>query len=69
MKAIGVLIIGLGLILVVIGIQGTQGSVLTALKSVNPKLRTVTQTTGEQPANASPATSGIGSNAGQVQAV
>jgi hypothetical protein len=38
-KAIGVLVIGLGLILIAIGTTGTQSQVLADLKSVNPKLR------------------------------
>lgn len=44
MKAIGVLIIGLGLILIVIGVQGTQSQVLADMKQLNPKLRTATDT-------------------------
>lgn len=43
-KAIGVLVIGLGLIMIVIGVTGTQHSVLTSLKSINPKLRSGTNT-------------------------
>lgn len=38
-KAIGVLVIGLGLIMIVIGITGTQRQVLADLKAVNPNLR------------------------------
>lgn len=43
-KAVGVLIIGLGVIMVVIGIQGTQSQLLANLKTLNPKLRTLTGT-------------------------
>lgn len=43
-KAIGILVIGLGLVLVVIGIMGTQHQVLANIKSVNPKLRSGTNT-------------------------
>lgn len=57
-KAIGILVIGLGLVLIVIGIQGSQGKVLASLKSINPKLRSGIQgpgsnaggTTATQPA-------------------
>jgi uncharacterized protein YoxC len=45
MKAIGVLIIGLGLILIVIGIQGTQSKILDDIKNLNPALRSATGTT------------------------
>ncbi len=44
MKAVGVLIIGLGLILIVIGVQGTQSQVLADMKQLNPKLRAATST-------------------------
>lgn len=53
MKAIGVLIIALGLIMIVIGVQGTQGQVLQTLRGINPVLRkqtgTGTGTTNSQP--------------------
>lgn len=45
MKAVGVLIIGLGLIMIVVGIQGTQHKILTDMKGLNPKLRAATGTT------------------------
>lgn len=47
MKAVGVLVIGLGLIMIVIGIQGTQHQVLADMKSLNPKLRTATKTSNK----------------------
>jgi hypothetical protein len=43
-KAVGVLIIGLGLILIVIGVTGTQSNVLADMKGLNPKLRAATGT-------------------------
>jgi hypothetical protein len=63
-KAIGVLVIGLGLIMIVIGVMGTQGQVLADLKSVNPKLR---QATNTQPNTGTTAnTSSGGTNTGTV---
>lgn len=53
MKALGVLIIGLGLILIVIGVMGTQSTVLADLKSINPKLRQATNTPTTGAANTS----------------
>lgn len=47
MKAIGVLVIALGLIVIVIGIQGTQGTILQTLKGINPVLRQKTGTGSE----------------------
>jgi hypothetical protein len=43
-KAVGVLVIGLGILLIVMGIQGSQDKVLNAIKAVNPKIRTLTGT-------------------------
>lgn len=73
MKAVGVLIIGLGLLMIVIGVQGTQSQVLADLKGINPKLRNLTGTsnagtTGNAqagPLNPGPVsgTSGLVSNA------
>lgn len=44
MKALGVLVIGLGLVLIVIGVMGTQTQILNDMKSLNPKLRQLTGT-------------------------
>jgi hypothetical protein len=43
-KAIGILVIGLGLILIAIGITGTQSQILADLKAISPKLRSATGT-------------------------
>jgi hypothetical protein len=45
-KAIGILVIGLGLIMIAIGVMGTQSQVLADLKAVNPKLKSATGTSG-----------------------
>jgi hypothetical protein len=52
MKAIGVLVIGLGFVMIVIGIMGTQSKVLADLKAVNPKLRQATGTGAKTKATA-----------------
>jgi hypothetical protein len=57
-KPIGFLIIGVGLIMIVIGIMGTQSQILADIKAVNPKLRKSTGTT----AVAAPAATSTASN-------
>lgn len=44
MKIVGVFAIGLGLILIVIGITGTQSQVLADIKSISPTIRNATNT-------------------------
>jgi uncharacterized protein YoxC len=67
MKAVGVLIIALGLIMIVVGIQGSQSTILQTLKSVNPTLRKQTGTTGGTTANTTPAGNATsGGNTGTV---
>lgn len=56
-KAIGILVIGLGLIMIAIGVMGTQDQVLADLKAVNPKLKSAT---GTSAANAGAATTAGG---------
>lgn len=46
MKALGVLIIGLGLIMIVIGVKGSQHEVLSQIKTISPALRKATNTSG-----------------------
>lgn len=65
MKALGVLVIGLGLVMIVIGVMGTQSQILSDMKSLNPKLRQLTGTknaTGETAAKTQ-----AGSNTGGGQ--
>jgi len=45
MKALGVLIIGLGLLMITIGVQGSQHTVLNTIKGIPPVLRKDTGTT------------------------
>jgi hypothetical protein len=58
-KALGVLIIGLGLIMIVIGVMGTQSQVLADIKNINPKLR---QATGTPTTTAPSSNTGTGTN-------
>lgn len=62
MKALGIMIIGLGIVLIVIGVMGTQDTVLADLKAVSPALRNKVGIGGGSPYNAP---GGPGSNTGR----
>jgi hypothetical protein len=68
-KAIGTLVIGLGLIMIVIGVTGTQSEVLADLKAVNPKLRSATGTSGSATQTSTGGTTNPGNTATGAVAV
>lgn len=61
-KAIGILVIGLGLIMIAIGVMGTQSQVLADLKAVNPTLKAATGTSAATATSST--TAGAGTTAG-----